>query len=366
MTTFTYAQIGMARLLALLLAIFAPQFAAAGEVAATAFDRLSAGASSRRDDPAGKLQMQLKDQVAKGVSIDAYAVGLAQAWLDYGRESYFRKDRRASKEALDEAKMVIEALENQGAAATVDARIMPSSSQLRDDLWRKVAAFKRHAEFRCATWQTARMEIALVAAGRANNDMGWRAARPFVRRAERFAKDADQKLAACAAPKPAAAETQPPAQEKTVEPGAVAASPQAAKTIESAPVQSLPDRVHFARETAELSDVSALVLEQVSYVMRANPVIVLDLRGFADELTSAEENKQLALARAQAVRDYLIETGIGRERLMAKTGSTSAAEGLSSLERAKLRRVELAPTQSKSIPIEYQDKDLSTEGPSGS
>lgn len=362
----TFDRIGLARLLVLLLALVASQFATAAEVAATAVDRLSAGASSRRDDPAGNLQMRLREQVAKGASIDAYAVALAQAWLDYGRESYFRKDRRASKQALDEAKAVIEAVENRGADATVDARIMPSSSRLRDDLWRKAAVFKQHAEFRCATWQTARMEIALVAAGRANNDMGWRAARPFVARAERFAKEADQKLAACAAPKPAEADARPPAQENNVELGAVAAPPQAAKTIEIAPIQSLPDRVHFARESAELSDISALVLEQVSYVMRANPVIVLDLRGYADELASASENEQLALARAQAVREYLIETGIGRERLIVKSVSTTTAEGLSSLERAKLRRVELVPTQSESIPIEYQDKDLSTEGPSGS
>ena len=366
MTTIIFDGIGLARLLVLLVAIFAAHFAWAADIAATASDRLNAGVSNRRNDPAAQLQMRLKDQVAKGVSIDAYAVAVAQAWLDYGRESYFRKDRRASKEALDEAKLVMEALENQGADATIEVRIIASSSRLRDDLWRKAAAFKQHVEFGCATWQTARMEIALVAAGRANNDMGWRAARPFIQRAERFAKEADQKLAACAAPKPAAAEAQPPAQEKTVEPGAVTAPIQGATTIESAPPQSLPDRVHFARESAELSDVSALVLEQVSYVMRANPVIVLDLRGHADEFASVADNEKLALARAQAVKEYLIETGVGRERLMVKAGSTTTAEGLSSLERAKLRRVELVPTQSESIPIEYQDKDLSTEGPSGS
>ncbi len=361
----TFDRIGLAGLLALLLTIFASQFAAAAQAAATA-DQLSAGASSRRPDPAGKLQIRLRDQVAKGVSIDAYAVALAQAWLDYGRESYFRKDRRASKEALNVAKAVIEALEDQGAGTTVDARIIPSSSRLRDDLWRKVAAFKQHAEYRCATWQAARTEVALVAAGRANNDMGWRAARPFVQRAERFAKEADRKLAACAEPKSVAAEPQPPAQEKTVESGAIAVPPQTAEIIEAPPAQSLPDRVHFVQESAELSDVSALVLEQVSYVMRANTVIVLELRGYADELASAAENKQLALARAQAVRDYLIETGIGRERLIVKTESSPAAESLSSLERAKRRRVELVPTQSEYIPVEYQDKDLSPEGPSGS
>lgn len=362
----TFDRIGLARVIVLLLALLASQFAAAAEVAATAADRLDARTSSRRDDPAGKLQMRLRDQVAKGVSIDAYAFALAQAWLDYGRESYFRKDRRASREALDEAKRGIEALELQGANATAEVRIIPSSSRLRDDLWGRAAALKQHAEFRCATWQIARLEISLVAAGRANNDMGWRAARPFVRRAERFAKEAEQKIASCAAPTPAAAELKPPAQENTAEPGALNSQPQAATSIESAPVQSLPDRVHFARESAEVSDVSALVLEQVSYVMRANPVIVLELRGYADDLESLSENDKLALARAQSVKDYLIETGVGRERLMVKPEASARAENLSTLDRAKRRRVELVPTQSETIPVEYQDKDLATEGPSGS
>jgi OmpA-OmpF porin, OOP family len=356
----------MTNMLAFLLALFVLPVVMAAEVSNSAADRLGASTSSRRDDPAASLQLRLKEQVAKGASIDTYAVALAQAWLDYARESYYRKDRSAAKEALDEAKAVIEALERRGVDAVVDARIMPSSLRLREDLWRKAAAHKQHIEFRCATWQTARMEIALVAAGRANNDMGWRAARPFVQRAERFGKEADQRLAACAEPKAAATKPDTATQDKAIESGAITAPPQAAKTLEAAPVRSLPDRIHFARESAELSDVSALVLEQVSYVMRGNPVIVLDLRGHADEAATATDNEKLALARAQAVRDYLVETGIGGERLMVKTGSIAAAEGAPALERAKRRRVELVPTQSEHIPVEYQDQDLVTDGPSGS
>jgi OmpA-OmpF porin, OOP family len=326
-------------------------------------------AQSRRHDPAQALQKRLKNQVARGVSLDGYAVALAQAWIDYGRESYARKDRRASGEAWVEAQAVIEAIERDGQDAKVNARLIPSSKKLRDDLWQKTITFRNDAEFRCATWQTARMEIALVAAGRADDDMGWRAARPFVQRAERFARDAEAKIKACAEPKPAAKVTEPEVKETTAakkpaEDSKAAAQP-SAKNIEAVPTQSLPDRVHFARESAELSDVSALVLEQVSYVMRANPAVVLDLVGYADELSTPDDNSKLAQARAQAVQDYLIETGVGRERLVTRIGESTEPAGKSPQERAKARRVEFVPTQSETIPMEYQDKDLATEGPQG-
>jgi outer membrane protein OmpA-like peptidoglycan-associated protein len=350
----------LATLAVTLLAGMAPQAA----IAANSGGEKKSATMPVRDDPARVLQKRVKDQIANGISIDSYAIALAQAWLDYGRESHFRKDRRAAGEAFGEAQRVIEVLERDGVNAKVEARLIPASRQLRDDLWRKAAALKGEAEFNCATWQTARMEVALVAAGRADNDMGWRAARPFVKRAERLAREADSKIKECAEPKPVIKPEQPAVDKKTDD-KIIAAPPADGKTADLAPAQSMPDRVHFPREGAELSDVSALVLEQVSYVMRANPAAVLELRGYADELASTEDNEKLALARAQAVKDYLIETGVGGERLIAKTEALAATEGLNNLERAKRRRVEFVLPNGDEIPLEYQDKDLTTEGPSG-
>ena len=338
--------------------------AVAVEQAASSAQSNKVGAGLRGDDPVRNLQMRLKDRVANGVSIEAYAVALAQAWIDYARESYFRKDRRALLEASIEARSVIENIEREGIDAKVDARLIASSVKLRDELWRKAATFKHSEYFTCATWQTARLELALIAAGRASNDMGWRAARPGVRRAERFAREAEAKIDACAEPKPAIKAEDP----SVAKPGGeevIVTPPQGGTTIDAALRLGLPDRVHFARESAEISDVSALVLEQVSYVMRAHPAIVLDLLGYADELSGKDDNEKLALARSQGVRDYLIETGVGRERLAIRPGATSSNVGATALERAKARRVEFVPTSSEGAPLEYQDKDLPTEGPSG-
>ena len=365
-----------ASICALLMALFASLWGAfystgvaAAEQATQTTSAKKLDAQSRRNDPAQALQKRLKDQVARGMPLDSYAVALAQAWIEYGRESFARKDRRASREALAEAKAVIESIDRDGQTPQIDVRVIPSAKKLREDLWQKAVAFKNDAEFRCATWQTARMEIALVAAGRADEDMDWRAARPFIQRAERFAREAQARINACAVPKPIEKAPEPEVEKKSDDERAIddtkAPPPPVGKTIETAPSQSLPDRVHFAHESAELSDVSALVLEQVSYVLRANSTIVLDLVGYADELSTAEENEKLALARAQAVQEYLIETGVGRERLLIRSGESAANAERSKLERAKARRVELVPSSGESIPTEYQDKDLTTEGPQG-
>jgi OmpA-OmpF porin, OOP family len=324
--------------------------------------------SQRRDDPARELQSRLKDQIAKGASIDSYAVALAYAWIEYGRESYYRKDRLAAKEALNQAGQMIELLERDGDTARAEARMIPSARRLRDDLWQRAAAVKQDRDFPCAIWQIARMEIALVAAGRADNDLGWRAARPFIKRAERFNRDADEKISACVQAReiPKEAPKDIPKQPSANTEGAVSSQPNAPEVSTTAKEAvmplSLPDRIHFLRESAELSDVSALVLEQVSYVMRANPAIVLDLYGSAYEFNDAAKNDELAMARALAVRDYLVETGVGKERFAIKTKAVIVADDTPALERAKQRRVEFVPTQSETIPVEYQDKDLITEG----
>jgi outer membrane protein OmpA-like peptidoglycan-associated protein len=99
--------------------------------------------------------------------------------------------------------------------------------------------------------------------------------------------------------------------------------------------------------------------------MRANPAIILDLVGYSNDVSNLEDNEKLAMARAQAVQEYLIETGVARERLIAKPGAVSPGPDKPAVERAKGRRVEFVPTNSESIPTEYQDKDLTTEGPQG-
>jgi OmpA-OmpF porin, OOP family len=317
-----------------------------------------------REDPAKSEQLRVKNLIAKGMTLDNYSIALAQAWLDYGRETHVRKDRLASGEALHEARVVIDVIERHGLAAKIDARVIPSSSRLREDLWRRAEGYKRDAEIDCGAWPVARMEIALIAAGRADRDMGWRVARPYVQRAERLSREAEAKLQACAQVKIVVKKDVVP-DEKKMNDAVPSAPKMEPASIAPGDMPKMPNRVHFSFESAEVSDISALVLEQVSYVLRGNPSLVIDVVGFANDLATSEENEKLALARAQAVQEYLIETGVGRERLAIRVDKSESGAETKTSERTKGRRVDFVPTSSDAIPMEYQDKDLATEGPKG-
>ncbi len=319
----------------------------------------------RRADPAQPEQRRVKDLIGLGLTLDDYPIALSQAWLDFAREAFYRKDRTAFNEALIEARSVISISEKLGSQAQVVVRIIASSKRLREDLWQRGESYKDHFEFRCAAWAVARMEIALIAAGRADLDMGWRAARPYVQRAERLSRDAESKLKGCVERKSTPVEKKESVPEKDTQAAIPVEVKPAPIVADPTSMPKMPDRVHFGFESAELSDVSALVLEQVSYVLRANPTAVVDLVGYANEGKDSGESDALALARAHAVQEYLIETGVGRERLVVKQGTQDGASDKFGSEKAKGRRVELVPTSSESIPIEYQDKDFMLEGPKG-
>jgi OmpA-OmpF porin, OOP family len=87
------------------------------------------------------------------------------------------------------------------------------------------------------------------------------------------------------------------------------------------------------------------VLDEVVTILKTNPSMTGEVRGYTDSTGSLEYNQKLSEARAKAVRDYLIKQGIGPERIRAKgfgpaqpVASNDTAEG-----RAQNRRVELHP-----------------------
>lgn len=92
--------------------------------------------------------------------------------------------------------------------------------------------------------------------------------------------------------------------------------------------------VHFDYDEATIrADAQELLAAKVP-VLRANPQIRLRIEGHADERGSVEYNLALAMRRAQAVRQYLMDFGIdgarfdthsfGEDRPMASGSSESA------------------------------------------
>ena len=101
--------------------------------------------------------------------------------------------------------------------------------------------------------------------------------------------------------------------------------------------------VYFDSDKAVIKDTK--VLDEATAILKANPKLTGEVRGYTDSTASAEYNQKLSEARAKAVRDYFVKQGIAPERIRAKGfGETNPVASNDTVEgRAQNRRVELHP-----------------------
>jgi OmpA-OmpF porin, OOP family len=105
--------------------------------------------------------------------------------------------------------------------------------------------------------------------------------------------------------------------------------------------------LNFDTAKAEIKAEGARILDDVVPIMQNNPSLRLEVQGHTDNKGSAVYNKKLSQKRADAVMEYLVKKGIGKDRLTAvgyglvkPAASNDTEEG-----RAENRRVELNPIQ---------------------
>lgn len=96
-----------------------------------------------------------------------------------------------------------------------------------------------------------------------------------------------------------------------VEPPAVVEAPKAAE-----PKVVVREHIRFASDSAELPTSARTRLNEVAAMLKNDPR-TLTIAGHTDSLGPAEPNQALSLARAEAVRAYLVEQGVAAERLKA-------------------------------------------------
>src|SRR5438045_9750010 len=84
-------------------------------------------------------------------------------------------------------------------------------------------------------------------------------------------------------------------------------------------------------------------LAKVSGIVLAYPGLHLEIEGHTDSVGGDDYNQQLSERRAQAVRDYLVQQGIGADAIIARgLGKSSPIAPNDTAEgRQKNRRVEL-------------------------
>lgn len=104
--------------------------------------------------------------------------------------------------------------------------------------------------------------------------------------------------------------------------------------------------IFFAFDKHELLPASRVELDKVVRLMKQNPGLRIRLDGYTDSLGTAAHNKQLSLARAQAVVSYLVAGGIAADRMAARGNGASNPVAPNDTEsgRALNRRTELVVT----------------------
>jgi peptidoglycan-associated lipoprotein len=73
--------------------------------------------------------------------------------------------------------------------------------------------------------------------------------------------------------------------------------------------------VYFDYDRADIRDDSKATLDQKIPLLNANPNLTFKVTGHTDSRGSDEYNVALGQRRARAVRDYLVQRGIGSERI---------------------------------------------------
>ncbi len=75
---------------------------------------------------------------------------------------------------------------------------------------------------------------------------------------------------------------------------------------------------HFAFDSATLSDQDKPALQDfASTISKYHPNVLITVEGFADPAGSRAYNKKLGMARANAVRDFLISSGMAQDQVRA-------------------------------------------------
>lgn len=228
---------------------------------------------------------------------DHYFLAKAQAWLDLARDARFQGNYSGIvKQALAESKRLADQLESRQPKVSAIASSLYAGNQIRADLRDKAEQFKAQKDFACAQAITARLEVQWVAANHAHHELGWRYAKPYLQAAERLAMAAQEKIVECS----------------------TRAAPVATWKPQSSSVSSNSDAIRFGNSSVEIDDANALILGRVSYGLRVKRDMYVTLIHNPDGA--------FANARTEAIREYLVETGIGMDRIEIGK-DTSLAEG---------------------------------------
>ncbi len=124
----------------------------------------------------------------------------------------------------------------------------------------------------------------------------------------------------------------------TVEPGDQATAPQSAGT------EFVNENIHFEFDSAVLSDQAQRILTDKAEYLRTNPGLTVTVEGHCDERGTDAYNMALGDRRAKSAKDFLVNMGIGTDRLstISYGEERPVAQGRDESSWAKNRRAQFA------------------------
>lgn len=262
------------------------------------------------------VQQRLRKLNESGIALSNYPLAKAQCWLDTARTQYNENDRTGYiEESLGESMKIVQALEaDKNAKAGYDTPLVARSTKLREDLWAQLGQYKtQEATLACNARSVACAEVALVRAGHAEQQTGWRQATPHVQIAEDGLRRAGVEAANCAQP----------------------ATQQAGVTARTASVVAPPAPVIVTKETFTIlvdtlfkfdksgrQDMLPGGLQRLGIVAERlktyKSVESFTILGHTDRLGGEAFNDKLSQARADTVKAYFESTGLKAGVLIAR------------------------------------------------
>ncbi|MFM7142711.1 MAG: OmpA family protein [Alphaproteobacteria bacterium] len=103
--------------------------------------------------------------------------------------------------------------------------------------------------------------------------------------------------------------------------------------------------VNFDYDKATLQPAGRPILDEAAEILKANPDVNVEVRGYTDSRGSDAYNMRLSERRAQTVKNYLVSRGVSPSRLTTRGYGESdpVATNETAAGRAQNRRVELIP-----------------------
>jgi OmpA-OmpF porin, OOP family len=260
------------------------------------------------------LQARLAALNAKGISAGNYSLSKATAWLEFAQEEYTDNDRSGIVERLlGQSVALIQKLERGDVELSPVDRvtsIVQGSKKIRTDLWLKLDAFHRNAQFECAQGKIAQAEVQLVWAGHEEIEGGWRHSKPYVEIAEDMVASIEKALLDCEKKNTVIALIKP---SELPEPKFT--TPAVIKDVEVERISLATDTLFKFNKTT-LDDVlpagKQMLDSFVQSLLKNRSIERILITGHTDRLGSSIYNLKLSEARAQAVAQYLIEKGFSQ------------------------------------------------------